>query len=152
MFESVKMGLLKRLRQYFSGAGRQQVHVEDQFSPEQRGFDRYAMSFPVVVSGNDFTQTPFEEKSRLQDVSGNGAMFLTRFPDRYYSGQFLQLSIMLDAADDVQARISNEATVVRIHQLSSESLDPSMQTGIAVKFHYAFDFERIDSGHGGSSG
>ncbi|MFO7930706.1 MAG: PilZ domain-containing protein [Thermodesulfobacteriota bacterium] len=148
MFDSLKTRLLGRLRSFFPGAGRQQEESFARKNSGQRSFARYAVSFPVLVAGNDPANEQFEEKSRLQDVSGSGAMFITRFPDRYFPGQFLQLSILLDTAEDVQARISNEATVVRIHPQSQEASDPRPRAGVAVHFHCAFDFERTDSGHG----
>ncbi|MCF8093770.1 MAG: PilZ domain-containing protein [Desulfobacteraceae bacterium] len=148
MFESFKMRLLERLRRYFPGAKQQREAYTGSGGFEQRDFDRYPVSFPVRISGKDKNRSPFEEESRLQDVSGNGAMFITRYPDRYYPGQLLQLSILLDAAEDVQACISNEAAVVRIHPHHCELSDPSGLAGIAVRFHYTFDFERVDPGHG----
>ncbi|MFP4158273.1 MAG: PilZ domain-containing protein [Desulfobacterales bacterium] len=148
MFDSLKTRLFGRLRKCFAGAGRQQEKHFSRNNSGQRSFVRYAVSFPVLVAGSAPSHVQFEEKSRLQDVSGSGAMFITSFPDRYYPGQFLQLSILLDAAEDVQARISNEATVVRIHPQSQEASDSRPRAGVAVHFHCAFDFERTDSGHG----
>ncbi|MCF8110089.1 MAG: PilZ domain-containing protein [Desulfobacteraceae bacterium] len=150
MFESAK----KRLSEFFktssSDAGSRLRRKQEPAGSEQRGFDRYSVGFPVIISGNDADSAPFEEKSRLQDVSGSGAMFLTKYPARYYPGQFLQLSILLDASKDVQARINNEANVVRIHHQEPGFPDSSRQAGIAVSFSRAFDFQRIDpdsSGH-----
>lgn len=148
MFDSLKKRLFGRLRRCFAGAGRQQEEPFARKNSDQRSFARYAVSFPVLVAGNDPAHAQFEEKSQLQDVSGSGAMFITPFPDRYYPGQFLQLSILLDTAEDVQARISNEATVVRIHPQSRQASDPRPRAGVAVHFHCSFDFERTDSGHG----
>lgn len=148
MFDSLKMRLLGRLRRFFPGADRQKQEQTTRAVSGQRSFARYAVSFPVLVAGKDPDRSPFEEKSKLQDVSGNGAMFITRFPDRYYPGQFLQISILLDAAEDVRARISNEATVIRIRPHTPGPSDPPGHAGVAVHFHCAFDFERTDSGHG----
>lgn len=151
MFESVKKPLLAFFKRCFPGAAQPSRPESGLTSSEQRGFDRYPVSFPVLVSGSDTDLAPFEEKSRLQDVSGNGAMFITKNPALYFPGQFLRLSILLDASEDVQARISNEAHVVRIDRQDSSSLGASRQAGIAVEFDCTFDFQRIDPGRGGFS-
>lgn len=151
MFESFKKRLSKIFRRSFSGADSRPRGETDRADSEQRGFSRYPVGFPVIISGNGADSAPFEEKSRLRDVSGSGAMFLTKYPARYYPGQFLRLSILLDAPKDVQARINNEAHVVRIHPQEPASPDSSCQTGIAVRFSCEFDFQRIDSGSSGPS-
>ncbi|MFW6284194.1 MAG: PilZ domain-containing protein [Desulfosalsimonas sp.] len=111
---------------------------------DKRSFDRYEMTFPVRISGKDCQNRPFKEITRLQDVSGSGALFLTGFPDRYYVGQDIDVAIMLDAAEDVQACIRNQASVVRIHcpQDCGAKSDAGLQ-GIAVCFYQAFDFQRM---------
>ncbi|MFP4453675.1 MAG: hypothetical protein ACLFPI_09965, partial [Desulfobacterales bacterium] len=58
---------------------------------------------------------------------------------------------LLDASKDVQARISNEAHVVRICQQGPVSPESSSQADIAVEFNCAFDFQRTDPGLGGYS-
>ena len=86
------------------------------------------------------------ERSELHDVSGGGAMFVTRSPERYYPGQLLKLDIFLAGTDDVRACIKTEASVVRIHQLETDDRSTRQtRTGIAVKFHKPFEFERMDS-------
>ncbi|MBS3809403.1 MAG: PilZ domain-containing protein [Desulfobacterales bacterium] len=128
-----------------AGAGEQSL--------EQRSFYRYSVEFPVVVSGNDSDKQPFTEKSVLQDVSASGAMFLSGFPRRYHPGQILQISILLNPADDVRARIKNEATVVRVDQPAGDASDSAGKIwGVAVEFHSSFDFERIDPDQNGESG
>ncbi|MBS3754138.1 MAG: PilZ domain-containing protein [Desulfobacterales bacterium] len=122
-------------------------------SLEQRDFDRYCVSFPIMVSGNDPHSQPFEEKSLLRDVSGSGAQFISSYPGRYFPGQLLHISIQLDAADDVRARIYNEASVVRTHPPEPVDDDLSGQAQrIAIKFHCAFDFERLDAEKNGYRG
>ncbi|MFP4452483.1 MAG: PilZ domain-containing protein, partial [Desulfobacterales bacterium] len=92
MFEFVKKPLLAFFKRCFPGAAQPSRPESGLTASEQRGFDRYPVSFPVLVSGNDADLAPFEEKSRLQDVSGSGAMFITQNPALYFPGQFLRLS------------------------------------------------------------
>ncbi|MCF8036831.1 MAG: PilZ domain-containing protein [Desulfobacteraceae bacterium] len=154
MIESGKMGWWQRIKRFFaktqpgekspSGKGK---------TLDQRNFDRYCVSFPIMVSGNDPHKQPFEEKSRLRDVSGSGALFISSYPGRYFPGQLLRISIQLDAADDVRARIYNEASVVRVHPPESVDDDLSGQAQrVAIKFRCAFDFERLDAEKNGFRG
>lgn len=148
MFESGKKGLWERIRRFFDRTqpGQKAPCGAEKKSLEHRNFDRYWVSFPIMVSGNDPHRQPFEEKSRLRDVSGSGALFISSYPGRYFPGQLLRISIQLDAADDVRARIYNEASVVRIHPPEPADDDLSGQAQrVAIKFHCAFDFERLDA-------
>ena len=122
---------------------------------DQRGFDRYPVSFPVIVSGRDVKGIENHEKSVLHDISGSGAMFMSGSPEKYYPGQLLKISIMLDGTNDVRARIRTEATVVRIHHDGPprRDIDPTASSiGIAVQFDRSFEFERIDNHDYGSIG
>lgn len=153
MVESGKKGLRERIRRLFAKGPPDPDGVSIKKSLEQRDFDRYQVAFPIMVSGADPGNQAFEEKSLLQDVSGSGARFISAFPGRYYPGQLLQISILLDASDDVRACIHNEASVVRIHPPEPEDIEVSSQTQrIAIKFHSAFDFERLDSARNGYRG
>lgn len=122
---------------------------------DQRGFDRYAVSFPVIISGKDVKGGENHEKTVLHDISGSGAMFMSQTPEKYYPGQLLKVSIMLDGTNDVRARIRTEATVIRIHHngtLVAENRPDSASTGIAVQFDRSFEFERIDNSDYRSNG
>lgn len=122
---------------------------------DQRGFDRYAVSFPVIISGRDVKGAENHEKTVLHDISGSGALFMSQTPEKYYPGQLLKISIMLDGTNDVRARIRTEATVIRIHHngtLASETCTEEVPTGIAVQFDRSFEFERIDNSDYRSNG
>lgn len=111
----------------------------------KRSFDRFPIEFEVIASVIDNDEFPDIERSELHDVSGGGAMFISRFPERYYPGQLLKLDIFLAGTEDVRACIKTEASVVRVHQLESgDQEETGAKTGIAVKFHKPFEFERMD--------
>ena len=86
------------------------------------------------------------ESGELHDVSGGGAMFISRHPEKYFIGQLLKLDIFLAGTRDVRACVKTEASVVRIHGIEeNESVESGAKNGIAVKFHQPFEFERLDS-------
>lgn len=148
MFEPLKMRFRALVDRFFapSRPKRPEPPRQDPESSDKRSFDRYFVPFPVLVSGNDADRQPFQEKTQLQDISGSGARFLTRFPERYHVGQLLRVSILLDGAHDVRACISNEAGVVRIDPPETPDTETGRPfQGIAIRFHYSFDFQRIDS-------
>jgi hypothetical protein len=110
----------------------------------QRDFDRFPIEFEVRVSFVDNNDEEIHDRAALKDVSGSGAMFITRMPEKYYLGQILTLTIFLAGTDEVSACMRGEASVVRIHQIKSDDENKNMdKKGIAVKFNEPFDFKRI---------
>jgi len=110
----------------------------------QREFDRFPIEFEVRVSFVDNNNDEIHDRAALKDVSGSGAMFITRIPEKYFLGQILLITIFLAGTDEVSACMRGEATVVRIHQLKTDDGNISIDTkGIGVKFNEPFDFKRI---------
>jgi len=138
--------ILKRFLQLFQGSPAQENEVLPDKASYQRSFDRFPIEFEVIASViDDDVEHPESERSELRDVSGGGAMFISRQPDKYFPGQLLKLDIFLAGTEDVRACIKTEASVVRIHHLDGVDQEGSgFKSGIAVKFHKPFEFERID--------
>lgn len=131
--------------------GSLEPEVNDQTSYKtsyKRSFNRFPIEFEVLVSLIDSDVHQDHERSELHDVSGGGALFISQMPEKYYPGQLLKLDIFLAGTQDVRACIKTEASVVRIHPMArrdDESDEPTgLRTGIAVKFHQPFEFERMD--------
>jgi hypothetical protein len=137
---------LKRFLQMFNRSpGQDPIEALPYKTSYKRSFDRFSIEFEVIASVIDSAEHQGSERSELHDVSGGGAMFISRFPERYYPGQLLKLDIFLAGTEDVRACIKTEASVVRIHQLEVNDLEGSViKSGVAVKFHKPFEFERID--------
>lgn len=151
------MGFLRFFRKYLPGMmfrkkkepfPEQGVDYSDHMASDYREFPRHWVSFPVIVSwGEGLINGTDHEKTVLKDISGGGALFVSRNPENYYPGQLLHLSIMLDGTNDVRAQIHTEATVVRIHSDGKTDAQASEKqpAGIAVQFDRSFEFERIDN-------
>ena len=121
------------------------VDLSNDTRHDQRRFSRHWVTFPVIVSREDFKSESNRETTILKDVSGSGALFETDNPDAYYTGQLVKISIIIEGNDDVKARIRAEASVIRIQK--SETLGPEQErpkSGVAVQFDRSFEFERID--------
>ena len=109
----------------------------------QRDFDRYPIEFEVSISFVDNNEEKIKDRAALSDISGSGAMIITRNPEKYYPGQILKLTIFLAGTEEVSACMHGDATVVRIHELNFDDENNNIQKkGIAVKFNESFDFKR----------
>ena len=112
--------------------------------PENREFKRYAIDFMLEVSGEDTAGNKYKDKALLVNVSGEGAMFITRLADKYFLDQFLELTICLPGTDDVNARMRGKVTVVRIESLVDSGIkEKGQRISIAVRFDMPFCFERV---------
>lgn len=125
---------------------KQLVSKEKKLSSEEqyeRDFNRYPIGFEVSVSFFENNGDQVNDQAELNNISGSGAMFITRIPEKYYPGQILDLTIFLAGTDEVSACMQGEASVVRIHELDSDDEnDNALKKGIAVKFNKSFDFKR----------
>ncbi len=128
----------------------------------QRAFSRFPVALEVRIIVPDKDASSSFEQSKLQDVSGGGALFVSHSPEKYFKGQHLKLEIFLAGTRDVRACVKVGATVVRILEVKrAPSNEPSNEidltggnipdppgkttkTGIAVKFDEPFEFERLD--------
>jgi len=136
----------KRLQKFFSRFSTEKQVKEPEQLTYKRSFNRFPIEFEVIAAFLDDDGSEFKERAELRDISGGGALFISRFSEKYYQGQILKLDIFLAGTEDVRACIKTEASVVRIHDPDSESgLESAGKTGIAVKFHKPFEFERIDN-------
>ncbi len=108
----------------------------------KRAFRRYPLEFDVLVTfpGSDAGQET--DQGELQDISGGGAMFFPKRPEKYYAGQQIETMIYLAGTRDVQACVRSEATVVRVEGYEDPAVNQSLR--VAVRFDRTFDFERMD--------
>jgi hypothetical protein len=108
----------------------------------QRAFRRYPLEFDVSVRFAGNQTTPETDEGELQDISGGGAMFFPRRPEKYFTGQQIETKIYLAGTQDVQACVRSEATVVRVEGAEDPVAVQSVR--VAVRFDRTFDFERMD--------
>ena len=133
--------LMNILKNFFSGKQREEAGI----NIYKRDYDRFPMEFDVLVTLIDSNGEKHIDKAELHDVSGSGALFFTRMPEKYHINQALHLRISLAGTDDVRGCIKAESTVVRIQQVEGESTGhDSPLMGVAVKFLKTFEFERVD--------
>jgi hypothetical protein len=133
--------LMEFFKRFFSGKKQQEIPK----SLYQRDYDRFPMEFEVLVTIVDSNGEKHYDRAELHDISGSGAMFFTRIPEKYHLDQTLHLKIFLAGTDDVRGCIKAESSIVRMQGVNPAVPEPSAPLmGIAVKFQKAFEFERVD--------
>jgi hypothetical protein len=112
----------------------------------KRQFDRFQIDFHMEVLVQDNEGRVLREQTTLEDISGEGARFLTRKAERYSLGKSLELIIYLPGTDEVKAFMRGKARVVRIEPCSNAaSSGQSQPVCVAVKLDAALYFERYSS-------
>ena len=109
---------------------------------DRRDFDRFPIEFAIEVSGKDSDGGTYKERTALQDISGEGARFVTQHPDRYFQGQTLELVIYLPGTNEVKAQMRGTARVVRIG--TSGNIPEGGGISIAVKLSTSLQFKRVE--------
>ena len=115
-------------------------------SDNKRAFRRYPLEFDVLVTFPSSHVGQETDQGELQDISGGGAMFFPKRPEKYYAGQQIETMIYLAGTQDVQACVRSEATVVRVVGSEDPAVNQSLR--VAVRFDRTFDFERMDGSDG----
>jgi len=114
--------------------------------PERRHFHRNPLDFEIKVVSQSREGILCEERTRLEDISGEGARFLTGKAERYFVGQSLEVSIYLPGTDEVKASMKGKAKVVRIGPCSNVASSGEAQpVCVAVTLDAPLHFERYSS-------
>jgi len=112
---------------------------------ERRAFNRFPIEFVLEVSAKDGEGKEFNEKTMLEDISGEGAKLITQQARKYFPGQSLEMTIYLPGPNDVKADMRGKATVVRIDPSSNSGIsEKSQEMSITVKLDAPLHFERVD--------
>lgn len=112
---------------------------------DQREFDRYPLDLPALVYKKEKSGHEEPDKAVLHDISGSGAMFIPLGSRIYRPGERLCIAVNLAGTDEVRARVITDATVVRVHPVTSSlNGEGHERVGVAVRFDGSFSFERLD--------
>lgn len=110
---------------------------------ERRNYRRKDLDFYIHIRGENLLGKPFEEKTRLLNISGGGAQFISSANNNYFMDQELEASVVLPGTREVKGCLNTTATVIRLSNGVVE--DPSAQDGIlriSVKFKKHFKLKR----------
>jgi hypothetical protein len=111
--------------------------------PDRRNFDRFPITFQMEVAAKDSKGEKYQDNTVLENISEEGAKFITQQADKYFLGQSLELIIHLPDSDEVKARMRGKATVIRLDPSSSSVTNGKSHTmSIAVTLDTPLHFER----------
>ena len=111
---------------------------------DKRQFDRFRIDFVLKVYALNVDGKKFEDVAGLEDISGEGAKFLTQKSDMYFPGQLVKITILLPGTDEMEAYMKAKGIVVRVDSSNDHEKNNKSSTGsIAVKFETRFNFETI---------
>jgi len=110
---------------------------------DRRNFDRFPITFQMEVAAENSEGEKYQDTTVLENISGEGANFITQQADKYFLGQSLELIIHLPDNDEVKAQMRGKATVIRLDPSSSSVTNgKSHAMSIAVKLDTPLHFER----------
>jgi hypothetical protein len=111
--------------------------------PERRHFQRTPLDFEIKVVSQGREGILCEERTRLEDISGEGVRFLTQKADSYYLAQLLDVIIFFPGTNEVKASMKGKAKVVWIGPCSNPASNGEIQpVCVAVKLDAPLYFER----------
>jgi hypothetical protein len=119
---------------------------------ERREDTRYSIDLITRVTADGAGGAAFSETTSLRNMSGGGANFKTRCPERYFEGQRLNLQIDLPGTVELKAYLLGSATVSRIERLpDSDPQQAARSYAVAVVIALPLQFVRKDAGAGKAS-
>jgi len=111
---------------------------------DNRKYSRSPIDFVLEVSAESEDGRKFKDKAVLEDVSGEGAMFQTGKGDMYFTGQLLNLAIVLPEAEKMEAHMRSKAVVVRVDSSNVPGKDNNGPGYfVAVKFKTHLHFKKV---------
>jgi len=111
---------------------------------DKRAFQRFQVEFEADVTARDLKAEIFQDRALLQDISGEGAKFITQQSQRYYIGQLLDLAIYMPGTKEVRACMKVTARVLRMDSAGTKTGGPDNELSIALKLETLLHFERLD--------
>ena len=113
--------------------------------PERRKDKRYIMGFSLEVSAHDLAGKKYREITVLKNICIEGARFVTKLSDKYYPGQQLKITLYLPGTDEVNARMTGKATVIRIDQPDKSQINhEGKEITVIIKIDSPFYFKKIN--------
>jgi len=107
---------------------------------DRRAHVRYQSALETEVSVYADGRIELIESTRIKDISGSGAQFVSKRIEYYSIGQTLQLLIHLPGARGEKQTIECEAQVVWVNDQGK-----SLESSISIAMNYMFDTAQIKS-------
>jgi len=128
-------------------------HIED-----RRTFERHPLAFEVDVSTVSGTAKHPIEKTVLNNISGDGACFLSDRPESYSIGQRIALNIRMPGTHKADVHMEGQATIAWIGDAQATKSGKTHQVSVGISMDKPLSFQQsprdTDSGEeepGGAS-
>lgn len=110
---------------------------------ERRNYNRKDLDLFIQVRGENCDGIPFEELSRLVNISGGGAQFISSSIHNYFQGQVLETSVVLPETQEVKGSLNTTATVTRLnHKTLPDKTFKDKRVKVSVCFKHHFKLKR----------
>ena len=107
-------------------------------SSEQRDFNRLSMYLEIEVICKGVERDDYKEKTMLQNISGGGAAFTTRQPEKFFAGQELEIVDWKTYYKGLSKAQAAKELQLRWYLLTAIKVWPGFPS-----YRFTFDFVRL---------
>jgi len=108
---------------------------------DRRAFERHPLEFEVDVSTVSDTAHPIE-KTVLNNISGNGACFLSNRPESYSIGQRIALDIRMPGTHKTDVRMEGQATIAWIGDAQAVEAGKAHRVPVGISMDNPLSFQQ----------
>jgi len=109
---------------------------------DRRAFERYPLEFEVDISTVSGTEKYPIERTVLNNISGDGACFLSNRPESYSIGQQIVLDICMPGTHKTDACMEGQATVIRIGDAQTDESGKVHRVSVGVSMDNLLSFQQ----------
>jgi len=110
---------------------------------EQREYQRFPLNCRLVIQGNNQAGQRFSETTELINISGGGALFYSRQPDQYVTGQTVEANILLPGTPDLQGAMHTTARIMEVgNRIDAHKKQTADLSQVAIHFLEPFQILR----------
>lgn len=110
---------------------------------EQRKYQRFPLNCRLVIQGNNRAGQRFCETTELINISGGGALFYSRQPEQYVTGQTVEANILLPGTPDLQGAMHTTARIMEVgNRIVAQKKQTAGASQVAIHFLEPFQILR----------
>jgi len=109
---------------------------------DRRAFERHPLEFEVDISTVSGTEKHPVERTVLNDISGDGACFLSNRPESYSTGQRIVLNIHMPGSGKMDVCMEGQATIVWIGGAQTTGSGKTQQAPVGISMDSLLSFQQ----------
>jgi len=118
----------------------------------RRVFERHPLEFEIDVSTASGTAKYSIERTVLNNISGDGACFLSNRPESYSIGQQIVLNIRMPGTHKIDVRMEGQATIVWISDVQTTEVGKAYRVSIGISMDKPLSFQQSPKDTGSDEG